>query len=94
MMMRILTVGTIITLSSFSVPAHAEEQENKNAFQTGSFSTGGIESKSYAAFNDPAPFDPSSVEPAAGEEDTGDITPDTQGLQSEDQESTPTSTQE
>ncbi|OIN87823.1 MAG: hypothetical protein AUJ12_00530 [Alphaproteobacteria bacterium CG1_02_46_17] len=84
MMIRILTLGTIITLSAFAVPAHAEEQENKADFQTGSFSTHGIESKAYAAFGDPAPFDPSSIEPAAGDENDADSSSDSQVNQTQD----------
>lgn len=77
-MTRILA---LLTVMAFTTPAFADND----------FSTGQMQSDSYAAFGDPVnEFDPNAIEPAAGEEDQT-IAADVESVEAEEPQASDTS---
>ncbi|MBE2190646.1 MAG: hypothetical protein IAE63_00530 [Alphaproteobacteria bacterium] len=78
-MTRLLTLtltAALIVLTSDLTAHAANETAQSDVTQQ---SKSGISSPAYSAFEDPAPFDPSTIEPASGEEiQTTDKSPNTE----------------
>lgn len=71
----------LIALAGFAVasPAKAAQQDD------GGFGSGEMTSSSYSAFGDPNTFDPSAIEPAAGDEENAATTTEEQGTANTDE---------
>ena len=63
-MTRLMTLSLLVGFFAIAIAPMASARDD------GGFSSSDVTDQSYSAFEDPEPFDPSSVEPAAGDETT------------------------